>query len=944
MVTEKTVDEIRLEFAACVAAGRPFTSEKAIEIDGADLREFYIAWATLWRNNWQQTGDQLCVKSIDRDEQRSAATVLGGIITPAGIVIDGGKRAAITITGQSVQLRDLANKAGKVIDLSFLAGSEGGPLPPLVFRNCRLDGELLLAGSHFAFLEIDSCQISRINADNCQIDSHCKLTNLKSVTARGKGLAQIRMVAARVHGSLNLHGSLLRAPRPTMQPDLRQFADRYALSLASAEIAGRLHLTNGFTALGGVSLYQATVRHSVSLQGAMLRSHASLSRSAIAFKEAEELSGKSDPRVALDAEELKLAGSFLWTNDKPENAASADESSDIIGQIVLRRAQIAGDCKFQHCRWGGVKAESELNQQLAGFHGGIDARLVRISGQLRFGGGCRVARWSAPPARRFAKELTSGSIGASIDGWKALIGKGVRIEEGATFTGPIFMNDSRIEHGFIMRGKLTTPTALGPAPKVSEGLDLSEARISGRVLIESDISGAVTLRRARIDGPLELHRLTFALPRLARVMDAGDLESGLATILDLSSARISDALHFGELELKHAHAPDKIERRPVIIDLRGLDCRIFDDNEASVWTGLGDRQDWRLLLDGITFGSFDQSNPRYRSKSGTKAEWQLRLPTASGRKESSKNDGPKSTMHLVAARTDMLKAFAPAVAGGHWQKLRANVISAQREEYSPQPYETFARAYFRDGKRREGMSTAKERATLRWCRSAYRWSQYNRAHFLWFAGTCILFALLCAILMNIDNKDTILETSMKFILGHPWTSPGGWTQIILAIGVRWLVLSTAFVLGLWASPKAVLATGWLFKAGFQYGFSPGRACVTLFVSLLLGVIVANNLPLHPLSRLQLDGSSADVPVRHASTERIAVEGCNLVGDNRVDRSLYAIDVFIPLIDLHQECGFFIAEKDKYLRLATSIYAGLGWVIVSLTLLTFSGILRRDLEV
>jgi len=84
-------------------------------------------------------------------------------------------------------------------------------------------------------------------------------------------------------------------------------------------------------------------------------------------------------------------------------------------------------------------------------------------------------------------------------------------------------------------------------------------------------------------------------------------------------------------------------------------------------------------------------------------------------------------------------------------------------------------------------------------------------------------------------------------------------------------------------------------------------------------------------------------------------------DLDVNSLLYAVDIFLPLIDLDQErrCtirevggepagdgpGISEEQHDDYAgwRLGKALYEILGWIITSLVILTITGVLRRDLE-
>jgi hypothetical protein len=56
--------------------------------------------------------------------------------------------------------------------------------------------------------------------------------------------------------------------------------------------------------------------------------------------------------------------------------------------------------------------------------------------------------------------------------------------------------------------------------------------------------------------------------------------------------------------------------------------------------------------------------------------------------------------------------------------------------------------------------------------------------------------------------------------------------------------------------------------------------------------------------------------------------------------IFALDVFLPLVDLHQESQCAIPADRPGWRWAKALYALLGWIISSLTILTVTGVLRR----
>jgi hypothetical protein len=182
------------------------------------------------------------------------------------------------------------------------------------------------------------------------------------------------------------------------------------------------------------------------------------------------------------------------------------------------------------------------------------------------------------------------------------------------------------------------------------------------------------------------------------------------------------------------------------------------------------------------------------------------------------------------------------------------------------------------------------------------------------------------------------------------------------------------------SLKGKLLLPWwgLFGIGFRYGLSPIRAIVTFVMFLLLGwafVAFAN----HQGLLVQSSSIAATVVKTSPSGEPAAAvpyTNAQSLSDfpcgNSISQPLYAVDVFIPLLDLRQEarCDIrSIGQSDitgwqaytsnhrwigSRIRSALrawmiypsvwqwlkALYAVVGWVVTSLTILTLSGTLRK----
>jgi hypothetical protein len=186
---------------------------------------------------------------------------------------------------------------------------------------------------------------------------------------------------------------------------------------------------------------------------------------------------------------------------------------------------------------------------------------------------------------------------------------------------------------------------------------------------------------------------------------------------------------------------------------------------------------------------------------------------------------------------------------------------------------------------------------------------------------------------------------------------------------------------------------WLFAVFFDYGLSTGRALLTFFLCLFLGWAGAE---IADQGRLQLGGDprmglgrplrlrveqnqlvipnrldwkpAAGLPILViASTPVSAVAAMNsktrvvqpaysvaeagratndeLRCGDAIDPFLYALETFVPALELHQgsKCEISARPDAAPWRWAKALYAILGWIVTSLTVLTITGVLRRQAE-
>lgn len=143
----------------------------------------------------------------------------------------------------------------------------------------------------------------------------------------------------------------------------------------------------------------------------------------------------------------------------------------------------------------------------------------------------------------------------------------------------------------------------------------------------------------------------------------------------------------------------------------------------------------------------------------------------------------------------------------------------------------------------------------------------------------------------------------------------------------------------------------LYRYFFYYGLSPVWPTATFVGCILIGSLVTqywqhNNILIFDEMPVELRSDKNSLIYRSVGggsgiPERLAVvKSC---GD-QINVPLYAIDTFVPLIDLKQEIRCR-PNPDRYghWQMAKSIYTALGWIVTSMLILAVTGLIRRRSE-
>lgn len=649
----------------------------------------------------------------------------------------------------------------------------------------------------------------------------------------------------------------------------------------------------------------------------------------------------------------------------------------------------------------GVDRAEPSYLKLTGHGLTVDRRIYISHGRFRDAGGCRPGTHGSPAPSRSRNPQT-----AAIDLWKSTIGIGFRIGEHSGCIGAIRLNSCVIGREVTIACRLIEPS---PQDRAGEGIeagriphliDISESTIKGHLRIGRHqerskaaaalaseletlvtVKGAVTLESASVQGGILLGHVTFDLEAFALpeppAGQCGGTVQGSAMEENRIALNLRDCVCGAELDIHSLRwqlpplaqgetcaiedLPRGLDRLRLarqerrfrsiargsfaLVDLRGLQCGLLVDGFGAEW-GLVYRL--RLRLAGIKIGEVEPAShkaPHSPTKrpAGTRLRW---------------------LAHQNCKQRVVDEAAAAAAAGprsdGHGARepaplsLLERYCCARNEDFVPQAYDAFSSAYRRAGENPTAEHILIEKKNIenalrfrrlkaRWVRSLWRWPAL--------AAQILLIAAL-ALSVGLEQ------------LPRPLDSIAIGAMIVATIGLLW--------------PYLVSIGQMIFRFGFRYGLSVQSAMFVFTLLILLGmggVYWARNGGWAPISNwakvapngvldssivlvldvehepLQLGSSAASLRDGGMRREGEAIHArpspCNL----DVNSLLYAVDVFIPLIDLDQERRCKVRDAlpgsvvDEYAwwRIFKALYELVGWIVTSLVILTLTGVLRRDLE-
>ncbi|NWH09178.1 MAG: hypothetical protein HXY22_11145 [Alphaproteobacteria bacterium] len=365
------------------------------------------------------------------------------------------------------------------IDLEGAQTACCGRLPVIIFEECVFDGGFNGDHGHFSRLTFKDCKFKPapadsngtefpdINLDGAEIEGDLILSGSRPLTTQNGDSTKTEGVSdrlwftaegARIDGDLEAKEAVFIAPNARNLPPV-DGGLRYAVQLASAEIAGDLKLCPGVQLKGGISLKGAKIAGETWIAGAKI---------------------EAGDGVAINAQSAQFGAVFAIRSLERNNGTV--DRTEITGEVRFLETEIRGSLDLN-----GIEIKkNEKNKSPETEEAGISAAQLHVHGSINMGSvnkpdGSELAFTSQMPVR--FRDLKAGG---SVYLEKAEICAG---EHAANDIGVTFVN-SRIGRNLLHSG--TTSALL-----------ILNLDVEGGVKLAGQCSGPVTFEYGRIGGKLE---------------------------------------------------------------------------------------------------------------------------------------------------------------------------------------------------------------------------------------------------------------------------------------------------------------------------------------------------------------------------------------------------------------------------------------------------------
>lgn len=866
------------------------------------------------------------------------------------VTTEGAAPRRIEITPGGLRLVGaIVEQGDEDLDLRDAATWDGAPLPPLALENCHIPRPIRLTGGKLRRLSLKGSAIVHLEAPGLCLDGDLDLSDVfsaETATARtgceGAACCWVELQGSRIDGSIVAASARLAAGGRTPAERGGQLA-RFALNLRDAHVRDCLELRPGFVAVGGVKINQ--VGGDVRIDGGTITASEGTALEGQGGDIGGILALRPFNAQGQDAQPFTANGN-IWLLGARIRGTFDMSGADVRGEVIVSNCDIGGDA-FLRCWKGRINGKEEglpfrakgdiyLHTTKVGRNFEADGALLEsgiVAPNLVTGGEFRLGIWRDKAAlwKRPLRPRADGLInlaGAQITGNLYMVGaqmKGDFNIQGAEIAGSAFLSQHDPTMPFEVLGRANLVGAeiecdlqmqgahihflraaqlevgghvdimLPPQVKV-EQLNFGHAKVRGNLEIRASLTdGAISLEQAEIED-----RLLLAL---ASPVESKKKLSFLQGLRD-------GVQKLREQDWRALFAPRPVS--PAKLDLSFARVGTLDDSGGSGVACC------KIDMEGFAYGRLadaerlpspsppdDRKLPIFELQEVLQRWLPQSVATFAplvlilGEIALLAFDTKRTALPLYGlaalALTIAIVCFrewriAPTLAEGRiqWLGRQYKDRKPRPEEYRPEPYERLARYFRGEGLYAEARRIARAR-------------------------------------LDLERK---LKT---FVLLRPAL--------------------------------------WCYGLLFDYGMSPVRA-INVFLAFILvgsiGVYVADNgldphkpppvapfvsrLPTAIPSVLVVDAMPVN-PVAVDKEARFDAPGGSGATTSELDCGaqiepiVYALDVFVPALDLRQEskCAVTTRADAWPWRAALASYSMLGWIVSSLTILTISGILRRQAE-
>jgi hypothetical protein len=878
-----------------------------------------------------------------------------------------GRDEPVAIYGPGLQMSG-AKVKGK-LDLAHACAADGSPVS-LVLKNCIIADEIDLRNASLRHLSLRDSRITRLQAVGLRVAGEVDLCGLASAEKDGEGTGPngvgccwVELNGAEIGGSVNATSARLAVKSRPKPFDLPAW---YALHLGGATIGNDLNLRRHpgsvtFSALGGLSVDGARIGSGLLADGAE-------------FVVGEQL--------AINAQNARIEGSCLLRAEAPPKGGL--QPFKVKGDVRLAGAKIGGGLEMS-----GAEVDGELTletievRRTAQFNPardkGADRRLPSsitdvLATGARFLGGLQMYAITIKKRLQADDIEVGGSVYLCAGRYDGVSGPksfaaGKVVLNGASIAGNLDLSGAELKgdvEAWNIRVGLDLRLCQGPVEEVDpkdkgrptralqgEGIiDLSRAKVAGNF----DVTGAMMrreliARNVEVGGDVELVDCAFlSMPQQDAAAEAemrrrvrAELAAKAKPDIEAEEKAMAEARREADMKMsvsldgavlaKSLKVALKQESGgwPRKVSLIDSSVEVLEDQGGKGWgkacalrlrgfryARLGNDGGvrlgfWRRTLDGIgTIGG---------------VLWLLGLcglltVLAALLYMAPKWFGIWPPLWLLAVLlvlwtfTGIRFKDTPALDRLAWLELQYQGHDPTPLEYFPDPYEQLTKAFREEGDYDSARYVTTERLDIERRQSGP-------------VPRVLLLLYAWGFGYGLSPLRALSTFTACLLLGGiaAWAADHG----LDGTPLEWLHVKPVLVVD--ANAVAIVAMT-----------KPESAAQAVTDKAAPGAAekVAASAPKSPAQKADDPPRYGTPALLEATTDTPPHEF--LCGD-LVEPALYALDAFVPALELHQheKCSISAQPGARMWRLAEASYSILGWIVTSLMVLTVSGILGRRAE-